>query len=68
MRNVRIYDNMFLDYCIEIIYEGNSLKDEIINKINECQNEIKITIYSENKKNLKFINLLSNENIKNVCK
>jgi surface protein len=65
MKKVMVYDDMFSDYCIEIIYNENSLKKDILNKINECKNIIKINIYSENIRNkFKFINLFPYENIK----
>ena len=47
MKNVSSFENMFSDYCIKIISDVNTLNEEILKEINQCQNEIKITIYSE---------------------
>ena len=49
------YDNMFSNFCIEVI--SGHLNDKIINLLNSCPNVIEINVYSDNlTEELQFIN------------
>jgi surface protein len=56
---------MFSDYYLDIIQNGANLNDEIKNSIIELKNFIYIVIFSEESKNIKFINY-NPENTENI--
>ena len=65
MEAVTQLDTMFSDYYLDIIQNGANLKDEIKNSIIELKNFIYIVIFSEESKNIKFINY-NPENTENI--